>query len=108
MTAVATITQAAIEAAFAALPPDAAGTIAQGEMERVLEAAFKTMHPRATLTDSEVRSIAKAPWAYASEVISHALISMLEERIANRGEIVTGFITKTRHLSTCQCGSSGS
>jgi len=74
----------------------------------VLEAAFKAMRPRSVSTDAEVRSIAKAPWAYASEVMSHTLISMLEERIANRGEIVTGFITKTRHLSTCQCGSSGS
>ena len=34
------ITEAAVDAAYKALPPDAHGTIGSGEMERVLEAAF--------------------------------------------------------------------
>lgn len=75
-------TEAAIKAAFAALPLDEASFITQDEMERVLEAAFKAMRRCDPPTDDEVRSIAKAPWAYASEVVSHALISMLKERIA--------------------------
>lgn len=36
-----TVAEAAVEAAFKALPPDAHGTIGSGEMERVLEAAFR-------------------------------------------------------------------
>jgi len=84
MTEHAPITPAAIQAAFAALPPDAAGTIAQGEMERVLEAALRAMRRDDRPTDHEFRSIAKAPWIYGSEVISTVLLSMLEERIANR------------------------
>ena len=35
-----TVVEAAVDAAYKALPPDAHGTIGSGEMERVLEAAF--------------------------------------------------------------------
>lgn len=39
------VNRAAIDAAYAALPPDACGTIAEGEMERVLERAFAAISP---------------------------------------------------------------
>ena len=39
------VNRAAIDAAYAALPPDAYGTIAEGEMERVLERAFAAISP---------------------------------------------------------------
>jgi len=84
------VNRAAIDAAFAALPPDASGTIAEGEMERVLEAAFRANSPVQSPTDEEIRALAHAPWAYGGEVLSRALLGLLEERIARRGQAASG------------------
>lgn len=51
----------AIDAAFAALPPDAHGTIAPGEMERVLQAAARAAFPTGGATTAEAAADAVLP-----------------------------------------------
>lgn len=65
------ISRAMIDAAYKALPPDACGTIAEGEMERVLMAALRAAAPQPAsvdrealadlITDAELRWQSKGP-----------------------------------------------